>query len=98
LFWILTALFAAGCASTSAPVTPRGAEPTRERDPVSALDAALAGPARTLEDRTRDAYRHPRETLEFFGLEPTMDVIELAPGGGWYTRILAPLLREDGQL
>ena len=95
--WIFT-LLAAGCASTSVPVTPRGAEPASEQSSVSALDAALRGPARTLEDRARDVHRHPRETLEFFGIQPSMNVIELSPGGGWYTRILAPLLREDGQL
>jgi predicted methyltransferase len=97
--WLLV-LLASGCASAStpaaAPKTPESS--AAEVDPSRALDAALRGPARTLEDRARDAHRHPKETLEFFGITPTMDVIELAPGGGWYTRILAPLLRDAGSL
>ena len=46
----------------------------------------------------RDVYRNPVETLSFFGLESDMTVIELSPGGGWYTEILAPYLRESGGL
>ena len=42
--------------------------------------------------------RHPYETLRFFGITPTQTVVELSPGGGWYTEILAPYLRERGQL
>jgi predicted methyltransferase len=42
--------------------------------------------------------RHPRETLEFFGIEPGMTVVEALPGGGWYTRILLPYLGEEGRL
>jgi predicted methyltransferase len=61
------------------------------------LDAALAGTWRDA-DRARDAARHPGETLRFFGIEPTMTVVECWPGGGWYTRILAPLLRDHGRL
>ncbi|MCZ6806998.1 MAG: methyltransferase [Deltaproteobacteria bacterium] len=45
----------------------------------------------------RNAYRHPGETLEFFGLEPTMTVVEIWPSRGWYTEILAPFLRADGK-
>ena len=48
-------------------------------------------------DRARDQYRNPAETLSFFQIEPTMTVAEVAPGGGWYTRILAPFLAEKGQ-
>ena len=62
------------------------------------LAAAVNGPQRTPAYRQRDAARHPLETLRFFGLLPTHAVIELAPGGGWYTEILAPYLRERGQL
>lgn len=60
------------------------------------LDQVLAGTWRTPADKARDAYRHPRETLEFFGLQPGQTVIEITPGGGWYAAILAPLLRDDG--
>lgn len=49
------------------------------------------------EDTARDEFRHPAETLGFFQVEPTHTVIEYAPGGGWYTRILAPYVSEEGQ-
>jgi predicted methyltransferase len=63
-----------------------------------ALDAALNGSQRSAESKARDVYRHPRATLDFFGLEAHMSVIELWPGGGWYTEILAPTLRGSGKL
>ena len=64
----------------------------------AALKAAIAGSARTPSNVARDSARHPYETLTFFGIKPTMTVVELAPGGGWYTEILAPYLREHGKL
>jgi predicted methyltransferase len=73
---------------------PLHAQPTTD----DALAAAVNGPHRTPAYRARDAARHPLETLRFFGLQPTHTVIELAPGGGWYTEILAQVLRERGQL
>ena len=63
-----------------------------------ALAAAVNGPHRTPAYRARDAARHPLETLAFMGVLPTHTVIELAPGGGWYTEILAHYLRHQGQL
>src|SRR2546421_6918345 len=63
-----------------------------------AIAAAVAGPARKPDERARDAHGHPLETLELFGLRPDMKVIELAPGSGWYTAILAPVLKERGEL
>ncbi|HTJ93581.1 MAG TPA: methyltransferase [Pararobbsia sp.] len=66
--------------------------------PDEALDAAINGPQRTEVFRTRDVYRHPRETLEFFGVKPDETIVEIAPGGGWYTEILAPYLRDRGKL
>jgi predicted methyltransferase len=60
------------------------------------LEAVLAG--RSAEDRARDVYRHPAETLTFFQLEPGMTVAEALPGGGWYTRILAEYLGAEGTL
>ncbi len=66
--------------------------------PDNALDAAIRGPQRTESFGARDVYRHPEETLTFFGVKPDQTVIEIAPGGGWYTEILAPLLREHGKL
>ncbi|MCH8301953.1 MAG: class I SAM-dependent methyltransferase [Proteobacteria bacterium] len=50
------------------------------------------------EVQARYKYRHPQETLEFFGIEPGMTVVEALPGGGWYTRILLPYLGAGGQL
>lgn len=64
--------------------------------PVETLTAILA--AQPEEAKARYAHRHPQETLEFFGIEPGMTVVEGLPGGGWYTRILLPWLGEDGQL
>ncbi len=61
-------------------------------------DEALNGAQRSDANKARDVYRHPRETLEFFGIEPGMTVLEVAPGGGWYTEVLAPLVVTDGTL
>src|SRR5450830_1329474 len=63
-----------------------------------ALKSAIAGEHRAAANKARDTYRHPYETLTFFGIKPTMKVIELSPGGGWYTEILAPYLRDNGKL
>ena len=62
------------------------------------LADALAGPHRSEENRARDQWRHPRETLEFFGFRPELTVLEITPGAGWYTEILAPALRDHGHL
>lgn len=64
----------------------------------AALTQALAGSWRDPANAARDKYRHPRETLEFFGLRPDMTVVQLWPGNGWYTEVLAPVLRDHGQL
>ncbi len=62
------------------------------------IQAAMADEQRTDAERARDKNRKPIETLEFFQLRPDMKVLELLPGGGWYTKILAPVLREKGDL
>lgn len=63
------------------------------------LRQAIASPKRAPENSARDGWRHPQETLLFFGIEPDMRVLELWPGGGaWYTEILAEFLAPDGQL
>jgi predicted methyltransferase len=80
------ALTAAACAATP---------PDRTS---AALDAALAGTHRSDANRARDAYRHPKETLAFFGFRDDMTVLELWPGAGWYTEVLAPALQDHGQL
>lgn len=65
---------------------------------TTALDAAIAGAHRSAANKARDRYRHPKETLTFFGLRSDMTVVEIWPGGGWYTEILAPTLRANGKL
>lgn len=60
------------------------------------LKAAMAADGRPEKDVVRDANRLPIETLKFFGLRDNMKVVELIPGGGWYTRLLAPVLRDKG--
>src|SRR6478609_5107675 len=60
------------------------------------LDAVIGGSWRTPKFVLRDQYRHPKETLSFFLVNPNKTVIEITPGGGWYTEILAPYLRDDG--
>lgn len=61
-----------------------------------ALAQAVSSTSRTAEYRARDVYRHPLETLRFFGIRPDMTVVEVWPGEGWYTEILAPYLRDQG--
>lgn len=62
------------------------------------LTAAMASDIRTEAEVARDRNRKPVETLEFFGLKDDMRVLELMPGGGWYTKLLAPTLRDNGEL
>lgn len=64
----------------------------------AALDAALAGSHRSERNKARDRFRHPKETLTFFGLRRDMTVVEIWPGGGWYTEVLAPVLKSKGKL
>jgi predicted methyltransferase len=59
-------------------------------------DTALDGAQRSEQNKSRDSARHPRQTLEFFGLESGMTVVEVSPGGGWYSEILAPLMKGNG--
>jgi predicted methyltransferase len=64
--------------------------------PDSAIAKAVANPSRSEANRARDQYRHPAETLAFFGVRPGDTVVEIWPGTGWYTEILAPLLHDKG--
>jgi predicted methyltransferase len=82
---ILAALLAAGSCSAA-----------QADDEV--LRTAIAGSHRSAANSARDGARHPYETLQFFGIKPTMTVVELTPEGGWYTEILAPYLRDKGVL
>ena len=87
LFSITVAILAA--CSGPAPET----EAAVEMSPVA---IAIDGDHRIEKERQRDPYRHPKETLEFFGLTPELSVVELWPGGGWYTKIIAPVVRGRG--
>lgn len=101
---LICGLFLAACQpeSTDAPAPEAqagAAMPAAEAPaPVSTLDAILAGEWRDPANAARDSYRHPKETLAFFGVEPTQTVVEIWPGGGWYTEILAPYVRGNGKL
>jgi predicted methyltransferase len=84
-------LVAAVALPSCAPVPPPPAQAS-----TAALQAAVAAPTRTPANVARDRYRHPVETLAFFGVRPSDTVVELWPGGGWYTEILAPYLASGG--
>jgi predicted methyltransferase len=76
-----------------------GSAALAQDDPVAEkIRAAMAAEIRSEEDVARDENRKPVETLGFFQLRDDMRVLELLPGGGWYTKILAPVLRENGEL
>lgn len=63
---------------------------------ADSIAAAVSDPRRKPENRLRDRYRHPVATLRFFGVTERQTIVEYQPGGGWYTEILAPLLRRNG--
>lgn len=93
----------AGCGKETAPST-AAASPTPAPAAAPAVSAArqgslewaVAGDWRLPEEKARDPWRHPAETLAFFGVKPTDTVVEIWPGGGWYTAILGPYLRLGG--
>ena len=62
------------------------------------LEQSVNSEERSIENIKRDKFRHPYETLKFFGIEPEMTVVELSPGGGWYTEILAIYMYDKGEL
>jgi len=62
------------------------------------LEQSVNSEDRSIENIKRDKFRHPYETLKFFGIEPEMTVVELSPGGGWYTEILAIYMYDEGEL
>ena len=64
----------------------------------AALRAAVAAEHRSSDNKARDTFRHPLETLSFFGIKDNMTVLEILPGRGWYTEILAPYLQDNGKL
>lgn len=82
-----------GCASRGEATSDKAELAVDER----ALDAVLAGTWRDPKNVARDPFRNPKPTLGFFGVKPTDTVVEIQPGAGWYTEILAPYLRERGR-
>lgn len=97
--WLLSlaALAAAACGGeNAAPAAPGQPAAAVSESGVGSLEWAVAGDWRLEREKARDRYRHPVETLKFFGLKPTDTVVELYPGGGWYTAILAPWLKQGG--
>ena len=84
---VASVVFSAGLVFTS---------PIQADDSEAKLKSILQGEHRTPTFQTRDQYRHPAETLAFFGIKDDMTVVEIFPGGGWYTEILAPYLKDNG--
>jgi len=89
-----SALFLSGAVLAQDAVSP----PQITQAQQQALGDAVASTSRGITNVMRDAYRNPQHTLAFFGITPGQTVIEVWPGAGWYTEILAPLLRDDGKL
>ena len=90
----------AAAAALSAGAVAQTAKPAAAHHDHNAmlLDQATAGAHRSEANRARDPFRHPKETLSFFGIKPNMTVVEISPGAGWYTEILAPYLANGGTL
>lgn len=84
--------------SLAALLAPAFSQAASQSVPVSAeqYSQVLAGSWRAPENSVRDGYRHPQQTLQFFALRPDQTLIEITPGGGWYSEILAPLLKDHG--
>lgn len=91
-----TALLVVFLTTTACQSGPKNQSSTKNMAPAT-IEESVASQYRTPENRQRDQYRHPIETLTFFGLKPEMTVIEISPGAGWYMEILAPLLNKNGQ-
>ncbi|HUQ09168.1 MAG TPA: hypothetical protein VM146_02550 [Steroidobacteraceae bacterium] len=101
LLALVSAALLVGCASAPGPGPGPSTTPPKPRDAATAaaIEHALGGNHRSAENRARDEFRHPLDTLLFFGIEPQMTVVEAWPGAdGWYTEVLAPLLADRGKL
>ena len=81
----------------SAGFAPYAARTAHAHDAQGLLDAVIQGSHRSDANRARDQFRHPKETLLFFGLQPDMTVVEISPANGWYTEIIGPFLKKQGQ-
>ncbi|MDJ0749030.1 MAG: methyltransferase [Woeseiaceae bacterium] len=92
------ALFLAAC-SNGTESTPAITDAAKEPQDAGAVLAEVIGHARRDERRARDEWRHPQDTLSFFGIRPDMTIVEVLPGnGGWYTQILTPLTADQGRI
>lgn len=96
----LAVLALTGCsgsedAAKAASNTPAG-DPVLEKPAAGGLEWAVAGDWRIDPEKARDKWRHPVETLTFFGVKSSDKVVEIFPGGGWYTAILGPWLKSGG--
>jgi predicted methyltransferase len=69
-----------------------------DQDTKALIEKAVASEHRSATNKARDVYRHPVETLSFFGIQPDMKVLEVLSGRGWYTEILASILKDNGEL
>jgi predicted methyltransferase len=87
----------AAAASASAVLLAACAATSSRQSTAEALTGILAADYRAQENRARDRYRHPKETLLFFGIRPEMSVLEVWPEPGWYTEVIAPLVRDKGK-
>jgi predicted methyltransferase len=92
LHWMLA--FLAATFSPAAAIADHASQPAGAA--ADALRAAVAGELRSADDKARDKYRHPVEALEFWGLAPGMTILEVQPGGAWWTEILAPYAHRTG--
>ena len=107
LITLSLALALAAC-NNEAPAPTPAAEPAASATPAATpaapvdmwtrYDEIAAGAQRSDANKARDQYRHPKETLQFFGLANGQNVVEISPGGGWYTELLAPMLKGNGTL
>ncbi len=82
--------------TTNSPIVSESVTPEVYETPKT-IDQAVASSYRTTKFKERDIYRHPSDTLTFFGVKSSMKVLEITPGTGWYTEILAPFLNDKGQ-
>lgn len=93
---IVSSLMLLGCQPAAETTAETQTTDTMQQAPAVTVASMLDNPARSAANKTRDGYRHPAETLEFFGVQPNMTVVEIWPGGGWYSEILAPYLKDNG--
>lgn len=95
LLGLIGTLVLAACAQAPATNAPAPAVADKAKHSKRLADVLASQPE---EVQARYDHRHPQQTLEFFGIEPGMTVVEALPGGGWYTKVLLPYLGEDGRL